>query len=284
MDGEGVVRAQSPSPAGRGDLRCIFVCRATTVNGTIPTMEDHRIFLRPPLWLPVTIAVLLGAGYIGGKFVETRDRERLTISVSGDGRVFTAPDIAELSFGVQTGRVPTAKAAMEKLRTDMDAIFRATKDHGIEEKDIRTEHFSLNPAYDWTEKGQVLRGFEASQSFQVKVRDLDQVDDVLTAATDAGANQAGNVQFAIDDPEKQRAEAREEAITEAKGKAELLARNLGKRLGKLKGFSEGGGGWVQPIMMRMEAMSAKAPGVPDLPLPAGEQEVTVQVTLTYELR
>lgn len=246
-------------------------------------MEDHRLFLRPPLWLPVVIAALLGAGYIGGKFVETRDRERTMINVSGEGRVFAAPDIAELSFGVQTGRVATAKVAMEKLRKDMDAIFRAVKDHSVEEKDIRTEHFSLNPVYDWTEGGQIFRGFEANQSFRAKVRDLDQVDEVLTAATDAGANQAGNVQFTLDDPEKQRAIAREEAIREAEEKAKSLAVSLGKRLGKLRGFSEGGGGWIQPMMMRAEK-AGMGGGAPDLPLPAGEQEVTVQVTLTYELK
>lgn len=248
-------------------------------------MEDHRLFLRPPLWLPVTIAALLGAGYIGGKFVETRDRERTMITVSGEGRVFAPPDIAELSFGLQTGRMHTAKDVIKKLQTNMDAIFRAVKGKGIEERDIRTEHFSLNPVYDWTEGGQVFRGFEASQSFRVKVRDLDQVDDVLTAATDAGANQAGNVQFTIDDPEQQRTRAREEAIREAEEKAQSLAVSLGKRLGKLRGFSEGGGGgWVpQPMMMRVEK-AGMGGGGPDLPLPAGEQEVTVQITLTYELK
>lgn len=216
--------------------------------------------------------------------METRDRERLVISVSGEGRVFAAPDIAELSFGIQTGRMETTKTAMEKLRTSMDAIFRSVKDHGVEEKDIRTEHFSLSPVYDWTEKGQIFRGFEASQSFRVKVHDLDQVDDVLTAATDAGANQAGTVQFTIDDPEAQRAEAREEAIREAKEKAKVLAVNLGKRLGKLKSFSEGTSGWVQPMMLMRADKADTGGAVPDLPLPAGEQEVNVKVTLTYELR
>lgn len=247
-------------------------------------MEDHRVFLRPPRLLPIMIAVLLGLGYIGGKFVETRDRERLTISVSGEGRIFAPPDIAELSFGVQTGRVETAKVAIAKLRKDMDHIFRSVKDHSVEEKDIRTEHFSLNPVYDWTEKGQVFRGFEASQSLRVKVRDLDQVDEVLTAATDAGANQVGNVQFTIDDPETQRAEARKEAITEAQEKAKILAANLGKRLGKLRAFSEGTSGWVQPMMLMRAEKAGMGGGTPDSPLPAGEQEVNVKVTLTYELQ
>jgi len=247
-------------------------------------MDDHRIFLRPPLWLPIVIAVLVGGAYIGGKYVETRNREKTLVSVSGEGRMFVSPDIAELSFGVQTGRMQTAKVVMDKLRKDMDTVFQSVKGLGIEEKDIRTEHFSLDPIYDWTEQGQVFRGFEASQSFRVKVRDLDQVDDVLTAATDAGANQAGNVQFTIDDPEGFRAEAREEAIEEAQNKAKILAQSLGKRLGKLKGFSEGGGyGGPVPMMMRAEAIG-KGGGMPNLPFPTGEEEVNVQVTLTYELR
>lgn len=230
------------------------------------------------------IAALLSGGYIGGKFVETRDRERLTISVSGNGRVFAPPNIAELSLGVQTGRRETAKVAMETLRKDMDAIFRIVKDHGVEEKNIRTEHFSLNQVYDWTEKGQVFRGFEANQSFSVRVRDLDQVDNVLTAATEAGANQVGGIQFTIDDPEVQRAEARKTAIIEAQKKAQILAANLGKRLGNLKGFSEGSDGWVQPMMLMRAEKAGMGGDAPDLPLPAGEQEVTVKVTLTYELQ
>ncbi|MBI3336981.1 SIMPL domain-containing protein [Candidatus Peregrinibacteria bacterium] len=248
-------------------------------------MDDHRIFLRPPLWLPIFVALVVGGAYIGGKVVETRDREKTLISVSGEGRIFSSPDIAELSFGVQTGRVQTAKVAMDKLRKDMDAIFQSVKGLQVEEKDIRTEHFSLNPVYDWTEQGQIFRGFEASQSFRVKVRDLDQVDEVLTAALDAGANQAGNVQFTIDDPEGLRAQARAQAIKEAEAKANVLAESLGKRLGKLKGFSEGGGygGPVPMMMMRAEGMG-KGGGMPDLPFPTGEEEINVQVTLTYELR
>src|SRR3989344_2960885 len=103
---------------------------------SLPVTNEHTLNIRPPLWLPIVIAVLLGAGYIGGKFVETRDQEKLVINVSGEGRVFAPPDIAEASFGVQTGRVETAKVAMEKLRRDMDAIFRAVKGLGVEEKDI----------------------------------------------------------------------------------------------------------------------------------------------------
>ena len=131
-----------------------------------------------------------------------------------------------------------------------------------------------------------MRGFDASQSLRVKVRDLDTVSDVLAAATNAGANQAGSVNFVVDDPEKARAEARQEAIDQAQEKAKTLAAQLGMQLGKIKGFSEGGG-YMPPVMYgrggAME-MDAKAMEVAPTPLPPGEEEMTIQVTLTYELR
>jgi uncharacterized protein YggE len=129
-----------------------------------------------------------------------------------------------------------------------------------------------------------LQGYAASQTFQVKVRDLDKVSDVLGAATGAGANQAGNVDFTIDNPESVRAQAREQAITQAKTKAQKLASDLGMSLGKLKGFSEGGN--VMPP--QPYAMKSFAPGdaaaVNSVPLPSGQQEVVSDVSMTYELQ
>jgi len=240
--------------------------------------------LPPTPTVSLLIAVAIGGVfYLAGKVLEQQQLQPVTISVSGEGRVFGVPDIAELSFGVATGRQPTAKTAMERLRKYMNAAFGAVKAQGVTEKDIRTEHFNLNPVYDWTDQGQIFRGFEATQSLRVKVRDLDQVDDVLTAATEAGANQAGGVSFTIDDPEGLRAQARQEAIAEAKAKAQLLAMQLGERLGKLKGFSEGGG-FPPPVPFMARAMEAGMGGGGDLPLPAGEQEIVMSVTLIYELR
>lgn len=247
-------------------------------------MEEHIVHLRPPLWLPLSVAILIGGFYVAGQFVETRDRDPLVISVSGEGRAFAVPDIAELSFGVQTGRQKTAQIAMEKLQKDMNAIFEAVKAEGIEEKDIRTEALSLNPAYDWTEQGQIPRGFEALQSFRVKIRDLEKVGGVLSAATNAGANQAGGVAFTIDEPDKLRAQARENAIRQGQEKAHLLARQLGGKLGKLKEFSEGGEGFPPPIFARSMMMEKAMGGeVVALPIPAGEQEIVVTITLSYEL-
>lgn len=252
-------------------------------------MTDERtLFIRPPLWLPIAVAVIAGGMYIAGKYVETRDRSFATISVSGEGRVFTAPDIAEVSMGMQTGRQASAEQAMTRLKEGMTKVLAAVQQAGVEEKDIRTENFYLNPVYDWTQdQGQIFRGFEATQSLRIKVRDLDKVSEVIGAGTTAGANQAGGVQFTVDEPEAKRAEARQKAIDQAKQKAKTLADSLGMKLGKIRGFDEGSsGGAYPPIMMRAQedsAMGGATAPAGMVPLPAGEQEIVVNVSITYEL-
>ena len=251
-------------------------------------MDEHLLKLRPPAWLPIVVVLVAGGSYIAGKHVEVRGYHPVTISVNGEGKITATPDIAQLSFGVQTGPQPTAKAAMEKLQKSMNAAFDAVKALGVEEKDISVQSLWLNPSYDWSNGKQTLRGYEANQSLNVKVRDLDKVSDVLSAATNARANQAGGVQFTIDDTEVLQAQAREKAIESAQAKAEELALQLGVELGDLQGFSEGGGSYppmpyMAKGMMMESAVGMGGGGDAGVPLPAGEQEITVNVSLTFEV-
>lgn len=248
-------------------------------------MDDHNVFLKPPVWLPIVVAVLVGGCYIAGKNIESAP-EPAMITVSGEGKVEATPDIALLSFGVQTGRQSSAEIAMTKLAEDMNAIIAAVKAAGVEEKDIQTQYLNLNPAYDWLDGRQVERGFEASQSLQVKVRDLDKISDILDVAVSNGANQSGGVSFTIDEITELQAQAREEAINDAEAKAQKLADQLGVTLGAIRGFSDGYmGGVPMPYYERAVSMDAgsamnqaKAPEIP-----AGEQEINANVSITYEI-
>lgn len=250
-------------------------------------MDDSTINIRPPVWALITAVIIGGAFYIAGKNIEANPevQQPSTITVSGDGRAFAIPDIAQLNVGVQTGRQVTAGVAMTKLKKSMDGVIAAVKAQGIDEKDIMTQSFWLNPVYDYNNGAQIARGFEAGQSLSIKVRDLDITSDVLGAATSAGANQAGGVQFTVDKPEGVQAEARAEAITEAKAKAEVLATQLGVELGDIISFNEGGGGYPVPMYYDKAMMNVGGGRIEDqaVQLPVGEQEVNVTVSITYSL-
>lgn len=235
----------------------------------------------------ILVAVILGGSFVLGKKIETRNLDQFTITVSGEGKVMATPDIAELNFGVQTGRVKTSEEAMNILGEKMTAVVDAIKAQGVDEKDIKTQSLSLNPSYDWDEGKRIDQGFEASQNVRVKIRNTDNASKVLTAATSAGANQAGNVSFTIDEPEVLQDQARSKAIEDGQKKAADLAQQLGKKLGKLRGFNEGGG---MPYAVMEKAMAYGRGGGGDMegmampPVPTGEQEIRVNVSLTFELK
>jgi len=248
-------------------------------------MDEHTITVRPPVWALLLAVTIAGGFYIAGKHIETDPEEEATITISGEGKVMAVPDVAEVSFGVQTGPQKTVQVAMEKLKKGMQGVIDAMEKQGVEEKDIRTEYFNAGPVYDWSDGEQKLRGYEASQSVRVKVRDLDKLGMIVSAATTEGANQAGGVNFTVDEPEALREEARAKAIEDAKRKAVSLADQLNESLGELKAYSEGG--WGGPPILYKESYARGAvagdAAMAPTPLPPGEEEIVVNVTLTYEL-
>lgn len=235
----------------------------------------------------ILLVLVAGGFYLTGKVIEQKDFSPMTISVEGTGKASAVPDIAAVSFGVQTGRQTTAQQAMKDLTAKMTDVVTAVKAQGIEDKDITTDSLSLQPEYDWNEGRQIARGFQATQTLYVKVRDLDKIGDLLAAVTGEGVNQIGGVEFTMDDPEVLQAAAREKAIVKAEAKAKLLADQLGKSIKRLKGFSEGGSYVPMADYRKANVMMESVGGgvaPSSVPVPTGEQEVNVSVSLVYELQ
>lgn len=218
-----------------------------------------------------------------------------TISVSGDGEVVGVPDIGTFSFSVTEAGVD-ASTAQEASGTKINEILTALKEAGVEEKDIKTENYSLYPKYKYETEAcfpgaycpgeQVQDGFEVSQTIVVKVRDLTKAGALLALSGEKGATNISGLSFTIDDPETLKAEARTLAIENAKVKAAELAEDLDVRLVKMIGYYEEDGG-VTPYydsrmggdMMMAEQSAFSAPSVP-----TGENTTTSRVTITYQVK
>jgi uncharacterized protein YggE len=253
-------------------------------------MSDSTINIRPPVWLPIVVVLIAAGAYIYGQQIASdavRTQENpATISVDGTGRATANPDVAMLTVGYTSTRQSNAKQAMDMVSKKMNTILDAVKQAGVPEKDIQLESLSLQPEYDWSNGSQRVTGYMAQQSVSLKIHDLDKPGDVIAAATDAGANQIGNVAITIDDPDAVRAEARTKAIAEAKAKAEKLASELGVRLVRITSFSEGGMGVPAPMYYNKDMMmeSRAVGGAVAAPtIPTGDQEVNVSVNLTFEV-
>src|SRR3989338_6578147 len=234
--------------------------------------------------LMVASIVFLGVEIINRARSDVDLSKTRSITMSADAKVTAKPDLATLSFAVVT----QGKEA-DKVQTDNDARMKTVIDYlkssGIAEDDIETSGYNLYPQYDYS-KVQVspppITGYTANQNVTAKIRNLGSVPAILGGLTSKGVNQINNVAFTIEDPDKVREEARNMAIEKAKTKANDLASKLGVRLGKVINFSEGGGGMPIPIFYDKQFATEGRGGAS--PVQPGTEDVTVSVTLTFELR
>lgn len=204
-----------------------------------------------------------------------------TVTVSGSGRAAAAPDLAVLSVAVEATR-KTAKEAMAAQNTAAKTLVDALHAQGVADRDIRTESLSLSPVYAQSSEGESkVTGYQAGQTFTVKVRDIDRAGQVIGAVNDAtgDAGRINGVLFDVSDPTALRATAREAAHRDAHDKAAQHARLSGHRLGRLVSLTEGES--VRPGPAAVPG--AAADGGEAVPLAPGEIEEHVTVTAVYEL-
>ncbi len=217
------------------------------------------------------------------------------VTVSGEGKIDATPDIASLMGSVIT-TAKTAPEAEQQNSQKATAVVNYLKTNGVDQKDIKTGQFSVNPQYQYSADIQCEAGkscpprkppeivsYEVRNSVTVKVRDLKKAGDLLSGMIAAGANDVNGPRFSIDDPNAVEAQARQKAIANAKEKAAVLAKDLGLKLGKVVDFNEGGGAGYQPYALQ-KSLSSSGATPTTLPIEPGSQDVRITVSVTYELR
>ena len=212
-----------------------------------------------------------------------------TITVSGEAEIFATPDIATVTFNV-TEEAGELSDAQERVTETMNAVLESLDEEGIDEDDIKTQNYSSNPRYEYNRQTgeRTLVGYEVRHSVLVKIRDIDQAGEIIALLGSYDVDNMYGPNFDIDDPEALQEDARAEAIADAKKEAKRLAKELDVRLGKLVGYSEGGySPYMEKVgiggaMMAMDADFAEEMAVPELP--AGEQSIVANVSLTYKVK
>lgn len=204
------------------------------------------------------------------------------LDVNATGEVTRVPDMAIISAGVQTLQ-PTATAAIEENAARMERVRAALKRAGIEDRDIQTSSINLNPEYQYDQnRPPRLTGYRATNTVNVKFRDLKRTGAILDALVAEGANQINGPSLTIDKPESALDEARTRAIANGRARAELYARALGMRVVRLISVSEGGG-YNGPPPVPMVAMMAER-GAADSKIDPGTQQLQVNVSMSFELQ
>lgn len=210
-----------------------------------------------------------------------------SISVSGTGDAYGAPDIAYVQLGIDVTAGDVGEA-ITQAGTVMNSVQAAVKGQGVEDKDMQTINFNVYPEdiYD-KDTGQPTgqRRYHVQNFLNVKVRDISKVGPIIDAGLGAGATNISGLTFGVEDTTKLESDARTKAIADAKQRAQQLADGLGVKLGAPIIVSEG---FVSAPPMPYPAFAVKAAdgagaGGEAAPISPGQMQVTVQVNITFAL-
>jgi uncharacterized protein YggE len=207
------------------------------------------------------------------------DPQPHTITVSGEGEVKAVPDEAILTAGVESVGA-TADAALAANRRAMNAVFATLKSRGIPDRSIQTSNFSVSPQYD---SGKHVMpkviGYQVTNSVSVTIDDLTKLGGAIDALVASGANSMGGISFTVHDPKPLLKQAREAAVKDATDRAQTYAQAAGLSVGPVVQLSEGAVQMPRPVFRTMAIAGFDA-----TPVAAGEQTISAQVTVTFELK
>jgi len=209
-------------------------------------------------------------------------QQNIGIWVTGIGNVTVVPDVAVLSLGVQVQKDTVAEAQQEAT-VAMDAIMAILDDYNIDEGDIQTQQYSIQPVYRWDDGEQILLGYSVTNMVTVKVRDIDDTGGIIDVAAAAGGDyiRVNSISFIVDEPEAYLEDARQEAMEDAEAKAKQLADLGDVELGKPIYIAEAGGS-IPPVIYRDYAEGA-TPDVVETSISPGETEVQLTVQVVYSI-
>ena len=205
------------------------------------------------------------------------------VELSVNEMVKARPDIVTVGAGVSTD-APTAVAAMQQNAKAMDAVIAKIRALGISGNDVQTAGISLNANYDYDQQArkQVFRGYRASNTVNVILRDVSKAGSVLDALVAAGATDINGPSFAIDNDKPAKDQARKAAMETARAQAMDYARMAGYANIRLLEINEAVSYGRGVPMMAMKNVSADAVAAP-APIEPGLVGASVTVTVKYEM-
>ena len=203
------------------------------------------------------------------------------ITVSGEGQVSRAPDMATITLAVTADGAPGA-AAMGQVATGLAGVLARLKDEGIDARDMQTSGLDLSPRWDEPPQGSTrppkIVGFVASRTVSVRVRALDHLGTVIDGVVSTGANGFSGLSFGLADPAPAQDDARKAAVADAMHKAQLYAVAAGVKLGPVMAISDQSAS-VRPYAMAAPMMTKSAP----MPVAQGEIDLDASVTMVFAI-
>jgi uncharacterized protein YggE len=180
-------------------------------------------------------------------------------------------------------RAKTPQEAQRQNAAAMSAVLEKLKGAGIAADAMQTRAYDLQPEFDYVSGKQILRGYVARNSVEVRVDALPRLGEIIDAAVGSGATTVSAVRFDLQDRTAAEREALRLAVADARERANAAASGAGLRVERIVRIEEHRIPSTPPPRP-MVAMRAEMAQEPSTPIAPGELEIRAAVTLTAAVR
>ncbi|KAF5077388.1 SIMPL domain-containing protein [Anaerotignum sp.] len=233
------------------------------------------------LLITASLAAALALGSASAVFAA----ERNSITTTGTGIVKVQPDVATMSFTIQSAG-KTAESAQKDNNMISAKVISKLEEMGIAKDKIITSYSAVYPTYQYdAETGKSsINGYQAKINLDATVKDIDNVGSYIDGALKAGATGFNNVIFSLEDTNRYYTQALQQAVKNASNSATAIATAYGKPLGEILNVveHESYASFEEPALYKERAMSDTGYGSTNQTVIQYDKvQVTATITATY---
>ena len=152
------------------------------------------------------------------------------ITVTGEAVVKVTPDKVTILLGVETWDKEIQKAKQQN-NDIVKKIIKAIKKAGVKEKNIQTDHLSIEPRYKSGYSKKDFIGYFVRNTISATLTEPDKIEMLITGVLTAGVTHIHGITFETTQFKKHREQSRKLALEAAREKGEKMAAVFGKKIG-----------------------------------------------------
>ena len=209
------------------------------------------------------------------------NQDRQTLNVNGNGEVYITPDLANISFSVDT-TAKTAALAVKENAEDTNKVLAALKSQIGKEDKLSTSNYNLSPIYEYNNqtKKSEFKGYKVTNTVTVKTYNLDNLGTLIDSAAQAGSNNIQGLSFDTTKRNDYRREAMVKAVKDARSTADTVADAAGVKITTIYQISPSYS-YPSPVYRDFSRSKASFAEAAATPIEAGEISVKATVNMVF---
>ena len=181
----------------------------------------------------ILAATILSALLLPFTFALEPTVQESTISVDATANSDIEPDTLKVKFYVENSGINLAD-----LKTKNDKVVNAAineiKKKLNQNESVKTIAFRVSNVYSYKDKVRIFQKYQVTNGFEVKLKELSKVSEIIKIAMDNGVKRVDNLNFYIENSENACNNLMKNATAIAKNRATIVAAAAGATLGKPK--------------------------------------------------